>query len=890
MTRDTTGDLRGALRERLDALSPGQRAELAERLRGRKAVRSPRRPLRFSLFYFANTAGDKDQPYRFLMETARQADRLGFAAVWTPERHFHDFGGIYPNPSVLGAALATATERVQIRAGSLVLPLHHPVRVVEDWSVIDNLSGGRVGVSFATGWHGTDFVLAPDKYADRRAYTFDTIPLVQRLWRGEEVGFPGPGDTQITPHIHPRPVTPELPVWITCSSNPDTYRKAGRLGANILTGLIGTETEQLAAHIALYRKERAAHGHDPESGTVSVMLHTYLEEDAAAARERCREPLREYLRGYLEQQSDMLDASGADAGGADIEAQLDFAYERYARQTALIGSPATVRGLLDRLADAGVDEAACLVDFGIPLEQAQRSIDLLAGVQEDYREAPDAMPAVSAASPAVPVIPEDSNGRDMSDPAAASAPSGTSAPLGIDQERMYRMQKALPPGPANYVTTALRIRGPLRPALIEDALRTVVARHEVLRTAFGEAGGEPFQRIGAPGEFPVLLERFDVTGVAPAERMRAAREIRTEVGRRPFDPDLPPLRLALITLGAEDYQLAAVKNHMITDWVSFTVFLKELFTVYGALLQGRTPDLPTPIPFRVFAEQERARLRGGRLDDQLTYWDAQLAGAPEPVTFPLKAALGGERPAQPSFAGHRAWMLFPEQTTKQLNALSRAQRVTPFMTAYTALAASLTRVTGEPDLILGSPTANRDRAPDSLLGLLLRPMLLRTRLRPEQTFRSALTDVRKIVSGALSHAEVPYQAMVDRFAPQHDTSWTPLFKLRYLFLRWDDPVTMSGLRLSPLDTDPKTSLYDSTLTLWDSRLGAFGRFEYALDLFDHDMVVQSIETFSTMLAAAVSDPDLRIGDLPDTSSTRYHVDEDELEAHLGSEALTQDRS
>ncbi|MEV0124308.1 MupA/Atu3671 family FMN-dependent luciferase-like monooxygenase [Streptomyces sp. NPDC050703] len=871
MTPSGHEDAKSALRDRLAALSPEQRAALTERLRARAAADAPpRRPLRFGLFYFANTAGDKEQPYRFLMETARQADRLGFAAVWTPERHFHDFGGIYPNPSVLGAALASATENVQIRAGSLVLPLHHPVRVVEDWSVIDNLSGGRAGISFATGWHGTDFVIDPEKYADRRQYTWDTIPVVQKLWRGEEVSFPGPEGTEITPTLYPRPVTRELPFWITASGNADTYAQAGRLGANVLTGLIGTETDRLAANIALYRAERAAHGHDPGAGIVSVMLHTYLEEDATAARERCREPLREYLRGYLGQQSDMIGGSGAEAGGADIEAQLDFAYERYAHQTALIGSPRTVRPLLDRLAEIGVDEAACLVDFGVPLEQAQRSIDLLAGVQEAYA----AGPAAGAASLVAPSV---------------TSPV-TTAPLGIDQERMHRMQKALPPGPANYVTTGLRIRGPLRPELLEEALRTVVGRHEVLRTAFGEsAGGEPFQRIGAPGEFPVVLERYDVTDVPPAERVRAARAVRTELARRPFADGLPPVRLALIALGAEEFQLAAVKNHMVTDWVSFTVFLKELFTVYGALLRGRTPDLPRPVPYRVFAEQERARLRDGLLDDQLAYWDKQLAGAPDPATFPLKESLGGQRPAVPTFEGHRAWMLFPDETTARLNALSRAARVTPFMTAYTALAASLGRTTGESDLVLGSPTANRDRTPDNLLGLLLRPMLLRTRLRPEQTFRDALADVRRTVSGALSHAEAPYQSLIDRLAPHRDISWTPLFRLRYLFLPWNDPFEMSGLQLNPIDTDPQTSLYDSTLTLWDSRLGAFGRFEYATDLFDHDTVVEGIETFATMLAAAVADPDTRIGDLPGTSATRYHVDVDQLEAHLGSEGPPQDR-
>src|SRR5207253_3560653 len=125
--------------------------------------------LDFSLFYFSSderSAGD--DKYRLLMEGARFADRAGFTAVWTPERHFHAFGGLYPNPSVISAALAAITERIRIRAGSVVLPLHHPVRVAEEWSVVDNLSRGRVGLSFAAGWHADDFIFAPERYAARK--------------------------------------------------------------------------------------------------------------------------------------------------------------------------------------------------------------------------------------------------------------------------------------------------------------------------------------------------------------------------------------------------------------------------------------------------------------------------------------------------------------------------------------------------------------------------------------------------------------------------------------------------------------------------------------------------------------------------------------------------
>ena len=150
----------------------------------------------FGLFYFASDEGDYAkargrEKYKLLLDGAKFADDNGFLAVWTPERHFHIFGGLYPSPSVAAGALAMQTQRVQIRAGSVVLPLHNPVRVTEEWSLVDNLSDGRVGISFASGWQPQDFAIAPQAYADRQNLMFDGIATVRGLWRGEERVLPG---------------------------------------------------------------------------------------------------------------------------------------------------------------------------------------------------------------------------------------------------------------------------------------------------------------------------------------------------------------------------------------------------------------------------------------------------------------------------------------------------------------------------------------------------------------------------------------------------------------------------------------------------------------------------------------------------------------------------
>jgi natural product biosynthesis luciferase-like monooxygenase protein len=179
------------------------------------------------------------------MDTVQFADRNGFAAVWIPERHFHPFGGLYPNPSVLGAAVATVTKRVQIRAGSVVIPLQDPLRVAEEWSVIDNLSGGRVGLACASGWHVNDFVLAPDNYENRKEIMLEHIEKLGRLWRGESVAIINGSGKLTEVRIFPQPIQPELSVWLACHSDA-TFVKAAQIGAHVLTLLWDTTPEDLA--------------------------------------------------------------------------------------------------------------------------------------------------------------------------------------------------------------------------------------------------------------------------------------------------------------------------------------------------------------------------------------------------------------------------------------------------------------------------------------------------------------------------------------------------------------------------------------------------------------------------------------------------------------------
>jgi natural product biosynthesis luciferase-like monooxygenase protein len=328
----------------------------------------------FSLFYFAADSATPDAAGRYdlLLRGARFADTHGFTAVWTPERHFDRFGGLYPNPSVVSAAVAAVTERVAIRAGSVVAPLHHPVRIAEEWSVVDNLSGGRVGISFASGWHAVDFALRPETYADRKAATVEAVEQVRRLWRGEALPLVDAQGRAAEIRIYPPPVQPELPVWITAAGDPETFRTAGTLGAGVLTHLWLHDLDELAVKLEIYRKALAERPeHDGWPGRAALMVHTYLDTDDERARDLVRAPLCDFLKTsfHLVAQMAQTNIPGFDISKlreSHVDALVRRSFDRYVDGRGLIGGAATAADFVARARAIGVDELACLIDFGLP--------------------------------------------------------------------------------------------------------------------------------------------------------------------------------------------------------------------------------------------------------------------------------------------------------------------------------------------------------------------------------------------------------------------------------------------------------------------------------------------------------------------------------------------
>jgi natural product biosynthesis luciferase-like monooxygenase protein len=341
-----------------------------------------------SLFFFSADSDERQSDrYRMLFESARFADEHGFTALWTPERHFQRFGGLYGSPAVTGAALAVMTRRIGIRAGSVVLPLQNPLRVAEEWAMIDNFSNGRVAIAAASGWHVNDFVLSPGTYENRYADMYEKLALIQRLWRGEKISLPNGAGVATEVGILPAPIRKELPIWITGQSD-DTFLEAGRRGFNVLTAnfALRHDLSEFVRKVKIYRDAIAAH--HGRRGHVTLMAHAFVGEDREAIRTIAAPALARYLRVNLEMQKDNSSGKREARGFSQLnDRESEILIRTQVRND--LESPLSFVGTLDHcreqaqsLNQNGVDEIACLIDFGIGREDVMASLERLATLVE----------------------------------------------------------------------------------------------------------------------------------------------------------------------------------------------------------------------------------------------------------------------------------------------------------------------------------------------------------------------------------------------------------------------------------------------------------------------------------------------------------------------------
>lgn len=346
--------------------------------------------LKFGLFFFGFLPMFQARPYELLFAAAKEADQHGLRFVSTPERHFNGFGGAFPAPAVISGALASRTERIEIRAGSVISPLHDVVRIVEDWSVVDNISDGRCAVSIGSGWSVNDFVLADeDRFNRRRQLVEEHVAAIRHLWAGGTLERMNAAGMPFSLRTFPRPISKTLPLWLTAGGSDETFETAGRLGLNILTHLERQSIDVLARRVGQYRKARSAAGFGG-LGTVTVMQHTRVTATNQDLRDTA-ERLRAYLLASLALEDETVRSGGSSSGGSplsvlpegskDVDTVVDAAVERYMAGASLIGPRQICLARCNALMAAGVNEIACLVDFVPNVEEVVKSVHDIADLQ-----------------------------------------------------------------------------------------------------------------------------------------------------------------------------------------------------------------------------------------------------------------------------------------------------------------------------------------------------------------------------------------------------------------------------------------------------------------------------------------------------------------------------
>ncbi|ACB75251.1 non-ribosomal peptide synthetase [Opitutus terrae] len=445
-------------------------------------------------------------------------------------------------------------------------------------------------------------------------------------------------------------------------------------------------------------------------------------------------------------------------------------------------------------------------------------------------------------------------------PALRCVERGRDLPLSFAQERLWFLNQLEPGNPFYNMPAALRLQGRFDVPAAAGVLQELTRRHESLRTTFAAVEGQPVQVIAASAQVPLPV--IDLAALPAAERADAARRWTAEEARRPFDLARGPLlRAALLRLADDEHILLLTMHHIVSDGWSMGVLTRELGELYAAATEGRASPLPElSIQYVDFAVWQRGWLRGAVLATQLDYWKQQLAGAP-PV---LKLPTDRPRPAVQSFRGGSHAFRLDGEITAQLQALSRRAGTTLFMTLEAAFAVLLSRYSDQPDIVVGTPIANRHRAEiEPLIGFFVNTLVLRNDLTGEPSFLELLGRVRRAALDAYAHQDLPFERLVDELQPERDLSRNPIFQV--MFALHNTPHrerVLPGLTITDLAAERISAQFDLVLDVWETSDGLKAVLEYATDLFDPGTIERMAGHWRTLLAAAVAAPETSVAQLP----------------------------
>jgi amino acid adenylation domain-containing protein len=444
-------------------------------------------------------------------------------------------------------------------------------------------------------------------------------------------------------------------------------------------------------------------------------------------------------------------------------------------------------------------------------------------------------------------------------PPIARRQENTPAPLSFAQERIWFLEQLEPGGAVFNICRVSRLLGDLVIAALEASLNEVVRRHEALRSAIRVADGRPEQVVVA--ELGLKLNIIDLQNYSVTEREAQLQTCIQEQSSRPFDFAVGGfLRSQLLRVSNQEHVLILTMHHIMSDAWSMGNLTREIWSFYDAFVNANaSPLVELPIQYSDFALWQRNWLRGDVLDRQFAYWKKQLAGAPI-----LDLPTDRPRPSRQTFRGGRVQISLPKSLTTAVNELSYRFNITPFMTLLASFCVLLCRYSGQEDIVVGTPIANRRKSEfEPLIGLFVNTLVLRTNLSGTPTFEELLPRVRDVCLGAYVHEEVPFEKLVEGLNVDRDLTRNPLFQIMFTLQNSPKQISKpSNIVVSEMEVDAENSQFDLALYLRERTGELVGFFEYSMDLFDRDTIERMAEHYLRLLEATIADSGQRVALLP----------------------------
>ena len=449
---------------------------------------------------------------------------------------------------------------------------------------------------------------------------------------------------------------------------------------------------------------------------------------------------------------------------------------------------------------------------------------------------------------------------ELTYPPLLPIPRNADIPLSFAQQRLWFLDQLKPNSAFYNMPLSWRVQGQLQVTALEQSLREIIHRHEALRTNFITVDGQPVQIIQPITAWTLLI--VDWQHLPTTDQEIAAQQLAIAQAQQPFDLASEPLfRATLVVLSETDHMLVVCMHHIVSDGWSMGVFVQELSSLYEAFSQDQPSPLALlPVQYADFALWQRQWLAGDVLQTQLAYWQQQLVNAPALLSLPTDRP----RPPVQTERGEHLTFVLSSELTVALTQLSQQQGVTLFMTLLAAYDILLYRYTGQTDILVGSPIANRNHSEiEGLIGFFVNTLVLRTDVSGNPSFAELLGRVRDMAIDAYAHQDLPFEMLVEALQPQRSLSHTPLFQVMFVLQNAPMPeVELAGLTVTSLPAQGTTAKFDLTLAMENTAAGLVGVWEYNTDLFDRSTIERTAGHFQTLLEAIVANPMGLISQLP----------------------------